>query len=161
MTDGREAAREPGELVRDVWVAWAREQPDVADHASWTVAWEALSARDREVDARIEATIRRDERERASESALRAAAREVVESQESLYCPCEPGCECSIPALKAALDGAPWEPSEEQVERAAEAGWRAIDTDDDWALIEEKNRAPWRIFAHAVLKAAMGSATTT
>lgn len=103
MTDGREAAREPGELVRDVWVAWAREQPDVADHASWTVAWEALSARDREVDARIEATIRRDERERASDSALRAAAREVVEWHESAFDPCEPGCECSITALKAAL----------------------------------------------------------
>ena len=101
---------------------------------------------------------------RASESALRAVAQELVygENFGQHVGDCkidhvrDAECTCYLAPLKAALDGAPWEPSEEQVERAAEAGWRAIDTDDDWALIEEKNRAPWRIFARAALKAALG-----
>lgn len=100
----------------------------------------------------------------AGESALRAAAQELVygENFGQHVGDCkidhvrDAECTCYLAPLKAALDGAPWEPSEEQVERAAEAGWRAIDTDDDWALIEEKNRAPWRIFARAAFKAALG-----
>lgn len=46
-----------GRLVREVWVEWAREQPDVAEHPSWLVPWEQLPERDREVDRRIEAAI--------------------------------------------------------------------------------------------------------
>lgn len=42
-----------GRLVRETWVAWARKQPDVADHPSWLVGWDDLPERDREVDRRI------------------------------------------------------------------------------------------------------------
>lgn len=74
---GDDAARprEVGELVREVWVAWSREQADVAEHPSWTVPWNQLSDRDREVDRRIEAAIR-------AESA--DALREVTEERDKL-----------------------------------------------------------------------------
>lgn len=85
-----------------------------------------------------------------SESALRAAAQEVVESQESVYGPCEPGCECSIPVLKAALDGALWEPSEEQVERVAQAVRKTVLGAYPWEVDD------WTLVARAALKAAMG-----
>lgn len=42
-----------GQLVREVWIAWANEQPDIADHPHWLVPWERLAPRDREVDRRI------------------------------------------------------------------------------------------------------------
>ena len=42
-----------GRVVRETWEAWAREQPDVAEHPSWLVPWESLPERDREVDMRI------------------------------------------------------------------------------------------------------------
>jgi hypothetical protein len=48
---------EVGKLVREVWIAWAREQPDVSEHPSWLVPWAELPERDREVDRRIEAAI--------------------------------------------------------------------------------------------------------
>jgi hypothetical protein len=40
-----------GRRVREVWIAWAREQPN--PKASWLKPWEALSEADREVDRRI------------------------------------------------------------------------------------------------------------
>lgn len=40
-----------GRLVRQVWVEWAREQPD--PKASWLQPWEALTEPEREVDRRI------------------------------------------------------------------------------------------------------------
>lgn len=40
-----------GRLVREVWIAWAREQPN--PKPSWLVPWEGLSEPDREVDRRI------------------------------------------------------------------------------------------------------------
>jgi hypothetical protein len=40
-----------GHLVRDVWVRWAREQPD--PKPSWLVPWEGLGETDKEVDRRI------------------------------------------------------------------------------------------------------------
>ena len=46
-----------GRLVREVWIAWAREQP--APKASWLVPWEDLSEPDREVDRRIGETLAR------------------------------------------------------------------------------------------------------
>jgi len=42
-----------GRQVRREWEAWAREQPDVADHPAWTRPWHALDERDREADRRI------------------------------------------------------------------------------------------------------------
>lgn len=42
-----------GQWVRREWEAWAREQPDVAEHPSWTRPWHALDERDREADRRI------------------------------------------------------------------------------------------------------------
>jgi len=44
---------ELGRLVRDTWIAWALEQPDIADHPGWITPWDALSSRDKEVDIRI------------------------------------------------------------------------------------------------------------
>jgi hypothetical protein len=40
-----------GRLVREVWIEWAREQPN--PKPSWLVPWDELSERDREVDRRI------------------------------------------------------------------------------------------------------------
>lgn len=40
-----------GRLVREVWIAWAKEQPN--PKASWLVEWEGLSEPDKEVDRRI------------------------------------------------------------------------------------------------------------
>lgn len=40
-----------GRVVRDVWVAWAREQPN--PKPSWLVEWDDLSEPDKEVDRRI------------------------------------------------------------------------------------------------------------
>jgi hypothetical protein len=40
-----------GRMVRDIWVAWAREQPN--PKPSWLKPWEELSEPDREVDRRI------------------------------------------------------------------------------------------------------------
>lgn len=54
--------REPGQLVREEWVKWAREQPD--PKPGWVTPWEELDEGQREVDARIEASVRADERER-------------------------------------------------------------------------------------------------
>ena len=42
-----------GALVRDEWIAWAKEQPDITEHPHWLTEWEKLSERDREVDRRI------------------------------------------------------------------------------------------------------------
>ena len=46
-----------GRMVRDVWVTWAREQEDVAEHPSWVKSWDELSPRDQEVDRRIAAEL--------------------------------------------------------------------------------------------------------
>lgn len=40
-----------GKLVREVWMAWAKEQPN--PKPSWLVPWEGLSEPDKEVDRRI------------------------------------------------------------------------------------------------------------
>ena len=39
--------------VREAWVAWALEQPDIADHANWVVPYDQLAERDKEADRRI------------------------------------------------------------------------------------------------------------
>jgi hypothetical protein len=50
MPDNREVL---GRVVRETWVAWALEQPDVSDHPSWVKPWGELAGRDKEVDMRI------------------------------------------------------------------------------------------------------------
>lgn len=42
---------ELGRVVREVWMEWAREQPD--PKPSWLTPWDGLSEPDREVDRRI------------------------------------------------------------------------------------------------------------
>ena len=37
-----------GELVRQTWVYWALEQPDVAEHPNWVKSWAEIDERDRE-----------------------------------------------------------------------------------------------------------------
>lgn len=48
---------ELGKLVRQVWIEWAQEQPNVK--TSWLVPWDELSEPDREVDRRIGETLAR------------------------------------------------------------------------------------------------------
>ncbi len=49
---GPDDAREVlGQIVRETWVQWAREQPD--PKPSWLTPWEELDAGQREVDCRI------------------------------------------------------------------------------------------------------------
>jgi len=57
-----------GQLVRSVWIAWAKEQSD--PKPSWLVEWDGLSEPDKEVDRRIG----------------EAVARFVLERQEDLSC---------------------------------------------------------------------------
>lgn len=47
-----------GMLVRQVWIDWAKEQPN--PKPSWLVPWEGLSEPDREVDRRIGERLFRD-----------------------------------------------------------------------------------------------------
>ena len=58
MTD-REAL---GRLVRQVWMDWAREQPD--PKPSWLAGWDELDDGQREVDMRIGEAVAAAERER-------------------------------------------------------------------------------------------------
>jgi hypothetical protein len=44
-----------GRLVRQVWVEWAREQPDAKP--SWLLPWEETDGGQREVDMRIGAAL--------------------------------------------------------------------------------------------------------
>lgn len=55
-----------GRIVRAAWDAWAREQPDVNDHPSWTVPYDDLPERDREVDRRIYEACRADVTDRTA-----------------------------------------------------------------------------------------------
>lgn len=52
-----------GRLVRETWVAWAKEQPD--PKPSWLIEWPDLDAAQREVDIRIGRALVAAERERA------------------------------------------------------------------------------------------------
>lgn len=60
-----------GKLVREVWIAWAREQP--SPKPSWLVPWDGLAEPDREVDRRIGETVARAAVQKltASNAALR------------------------------------------------------------------------------------------
>ncbi|MBA3822297.1 MAG: hypothetical protein H0X24_00170 [Ktedonobacterales bacterium] len=49
----REKREQLGQLVRAEWLAWAEEQPDVADHPHWLTPWGDLAERNKEVDRRI------------------------------------------------------------------------------------------------------------
>jgi hypothetical protein len=40
-----------GRMVREVWIEWAREQPN--PKPSWLLSWEEIEESDREVDRRI------------------------------------------------------------------------------------------------------------
>ena len=41
---------ELGRQLRDYWEGWATEQADLADHPDWTVPWDQLPERVRQVD---------------------------------------------------------------------------------------------------------------
>lgn len=85
-SSGDAAALQAGQLVRETWIAWAREQPDVAQHPSWLVPWNELPERDREVDRRIEAIIRADEREnvRAAMSHVEGWMQRALDAENTL-----------------------------------------------------------------------------
>lgn len=57
-----------GRVVRETWVAWAREQPD--PKPSWLTGWDQLDAGQREVDKRIGEAIARHFREAVSRALL-------------------------------------------------------------------------------------------
>lgn len=42
-----------GREVRETWIQWAKEQPDVAEHPNWLTPWDELQERDKDVDRRI------------------------------------------------------------------------------------------------------------
>lgn len=46
-----------GKAVRDAWIAWAKEQPDVAEHPSWLVPWDELPEAQKDVDRRIASAV--------------------------------------------------------------------------------------------------------
>lgn len=151
MTDGLEAARrsEVAESFR-----YARAFYDEAE-ATGPAEFE----RNRQAIIDVIALAYRDGKAsaRASESAFRGAAQEAATLAENIAAHIDDlggsggdTVRTIASLLQAALDGAPWEPSEEQVERAAKAIER-WDADDH----------PYGVMARAALKAAMGSATTT
>jgi hypothetical protein len=78
--EGQESSGEPeapqrvalGMLVRAVWVAWAREQPDA--RPSWLAAWAELDEGQREVDMRIGEAVAETERERLAQLAEEVGA---------------------------------------------------------------------------------------
>lgn len=47
-----------GKLVRDTWIAWAKEQPNPKQ--SWLVEWDNLPEPDKDVDIRIAVAIWND-----------------------------------------------------------------------------------------------------
>ena len=53
--DPREPRELVGRFVRQIWVEWAREQPD--PKPSWLLPWESLDEGQREVDMRIGAAL--------------------------------------------------------------------------------------------------------
>lgn len=55
MRDPAEPRELVGRLVRQVWVQWAREQPD--PKPSWLLPWEGLDDGQREADMRIGAAL--------------------------------------------------------------------------------------------------------
>jgi hypothetical protein len=56
-----------GRVVRDTWVKWAAQQPDVAEHPAWLVGWDDLPGRDREVDRLIGEAVAQAEREQLAD----------------------------------------------------------------------------------------------
>jgi hypothetical protein len=48
-------ADELGQVLRLRWEMWAREQPDVAEHPSWTRPWHEMGERERDVDREMAA----------------------------------------------------------------------------------------------------------
>jgi hypothetical protein len=86
---------QPGRIVRETWVKWAREQPEPKD--SWLVPWEDLDKGQREVDARIEAAVRVSERERlaqiaGTEAAAGERARLLAAARSLKHTLFRPGC---------------------------------------------------------------------
>lgn len=119
----------------------------------------------------------------SSDMALRVAAQEVMKSYEAYVAlgsdpgtPLAPGSPpkpedqwdeydyMMIPAwrrLKSALDGAPWEPSEEQVEQALSGWFSALPNWREQLSLSANAVSDLQSRARAALKAAMGSATST
>lgn len=81
-----------GRIVREVWVAWAREQ--ASPKPSWLVPWEGLSEADREVDRRIGETVAARARDAAAGEAarLRAALEAAACGGQVSWAPGVPSC---------------------------------------------------------------------
>lgn len=102
MADDREPL---GRIVRETWVAWALEQPDLKP--SWLIPWEELDEGQREVDMRIGAEVAAAERGR-----LRTHEHEWTRCPECKQpgqpCPCSgvPCCEMERREIAAANEAA-------------------------------------------------------
>lgn len=66
--DGSGRREALGRLVREAWVAWAREQP--GPKPSWLVPWEDLDEGQREVDMRIGEAVAAAQREQDRQLAI-------------------------------------------------------------------------------------------
>ena len=51
MTEG--VSNRFGKIACNAWIAWAKEQPDIAEHPQWLALWGDLPERDKEVYRRI------------------------------------------------------------------------------------------------------------
>ena len=143
MTDGLEAARR-SEVAKSF--RYARAFYDEAEAAG-----PAEFERNRQAIIDVIALAYRDGRAsaRAGESALRAAARRLLASATPME-GTDGEWDAAIAQVRAALDGAPWEPSEEQVERVAQAVRKTVLGASPWEVDD------WTLVARAALKAAMG-----
>jgi hypothetical protein len=75
-----------GELVRETWVYWALEQPDVAEHPNWLKSWAELDERGREVDDRIYSAVAAVVRARAEQAeAQLAEVRTVISTYFTVH----------------------------------------------------------------------------
>ena len=158
MTDGLEAARR-SEVAKSF--RYARAFYDEAEAAG-----PAEFERNRQAIIDVIALAYRDGRAsaRAGESALRAAAQELVRARR-LAGRCARGVASTqegnqlltlLNHLKAALDGAPWEPSEEQVEQALSGWFSALPNWREQLSLSANAVSDLQSRARAALKAAMG-----
>ena len=73
MTDDREPL---GRIVRETWVAWAKEQPE--QKPSWLVSWDELDDGQREVDMRIGSAVAAEARRDYEAELIRLRAQVMV-----------------------------------------------------------------------------------
>lgn len=74
-----------GILVRGVWIEWAKQQPDIAEHPHWLTPWADLSERDKEVDRKIGDTVARYVLAHARNAVIDLVKPLIAEQQEAKH----------------------------------------------------------------------------